>query len=63
MLAIQDPVDGVRSQPVECDYRKLEVVFAAVLKLVMADTAERLHEHHYRRDASAGDFGGIMESP
>ena len=62
MLA-QDPVDGFRGQVVKCGDRKLEVVFAGVLKLVMADTAERLHEHHDRRNASAGDFGGIVEGP
>ena len=63
MLATQDPVDGFRGQAVQCCDRKFEVVFAGVLNLVMADTAERLYEHHDRRNASAGDFGGIVEGP
>jgi hypothetical protein len=61
VLATQNPVDGFRGQAVKCGDRKLEVVFAGILKLVMADTAETLHEHHNRRNASAGDFGGIVE--
>jgi hypothetical protein len=43
VLATQDPVDGFRGQSVKCGDGKLEVVFAGILKLVMADTAETLH--------------------
>src|SRR5579883_2054181 len=61
--AAKDPIDGFRGQAVKGGDRKLKVIFAGVLNLVMADTAERLHEHHDCRNASAGDFGGIVEGP
>ena len=38
-----------------------EVVFVGVFQGVVAKASETLDEEHDRRDAGAGDFGGVVE--
>jgi hypothetical protein len=55
------PREGFGGEAVVGGDGEVEMVFAGVFDLVVADAAQGLDEHHYRGDAGAGDFGGVVE--
>ena len=60
-LSLGDPVSCLCRQSIQRGDGEFEMLFAGVFDLVVADAAERLHEHHHRGDAGAGDFGGVVQ--
>ena len=53
--------DRFGSQAIEGGHGHLQMFFARILNLIVADAAKRLHEHHYGRDTGARDFRGVMQ--
>ena len=56
-----EPGEGFAGEAVEGGDGEVEVLLAGVFDLVVADAAQRLHEHHHGGDAGAGDFRGVMQ--
>src|SRR5262249_14487845 len=60
-VSLPDPGHRFVGEFVERRYGELDVLFLGVLDPVVADAAEALYEHHDRRDAGPGDFGGVVQ--